>query len=295
MTQFEIIMRTDTPELPAEIGNFEEVKAAISAALTEYKTDAIITADTVKDAEKVRANLRKAKEQIEAYRKDAKSAYMDKFAVFEAQCKELSGLIVAPITAIDTAIKEYELAESEKKWNELLEYFASLNPPAWLSLPDIINPKWRNKTATIQKLKEEIDVALRDMQDDYASLRGLYGESPLWTAINQKFCESKSKSQALVYAAQIEREYSEEQKRAEELQKQREEAERHQSAQNSISEGIEPQAATLPDEPQNAAERTETPSNAMISGAFKVSGTREQIQALATFLKQTGIRFEIIR
>ena len=33
MTQFEIIMRTDTPELPAEIGNFEDVKAAICEAL----------------------------------------------------------------------------------------------------------------------------------------------------------------------------------------------------------------------------------------------------------------------
>lgn len=29
MAQFEIMMRTDTPELPAEISNFAEVKVAI--------------------------------------------------------------------------------------------------------------------------------------------------------------------------------------------------------------------------------------------------------------------------
>ena len=92
MTQFEIIMRTDTPELPAEIGNFDEVKAAISEALQQYNTDAVVDANSVKDAEKTRAHLRKVKDQIETYRKDAKSAYLAKFNTLETQCKELSGL-----------------------------------------------------------------------------------------------------------------------------------------------------------------------------------------------------------
>ena len=104
MTQFEIIMRTDTPELPAEIGNFAEVKAAISEALEQYSTEAIVTEETVKDAEKTRAHLRRVKDQVEQYRKDAKAAYLEKFNKLESQCKELSGMIDKPITAIDGKI-----------------------------------------------------------------------------------------------------------------------------------------------------------------------------------------------
>lgn len=47
MTQFEIIMRTDTPELPAEIGNFAEVKVAIEEALQQYGKDIAVNAETI--------------------------------------------------------------------------------------------------------------------------------------------------------------------------------------------------------------------------------------------------------
>lgn len=295
MTQFEIIMRNDTPELPAEIGNFGEVKAAISAALEQYDTDTAVNAETVKDAEKTRAHLRKVKDQIETYRKDAKSAYLERFGVLEAQCKELSGLIDAPITAIDGKIKEFEEAEAAKKAAELLKFFDGLRHPEWLKLEDVLNPKWRNKTMTIDKLKGEITATVCSLQDDYTELERIYGGSPLWTAIIERFISTKNKSQTLVYAAQLERQHSEEQKRAEEIQRQREDAERAQSAQNAISGEVTAQAQVVPEVQQNAAQSTPEASPSMISGMFRVIGTREQIKALAAFLKQTGIRFEVVK
>lgn len=296
MTQFEIIMRTDTPELPAEIGNFEEVKAAISEALAQYQTDAVVTDETVKDAEKTRAHLRRVKDQIETYRKDAKTAYMEKFCRLEAQCKELSGLIDAPITAIDGKIKAYEDAGNEKKWFELEAFFAQLGAPKWLNLADVISPKWKNKTATVAKLKQEISGSVCSIEDDFAEIENMYGASPLWTAISDKFTETKDKSKTLVYAAQIERQHSEEQKRADAIQKAREEAAVHaQSAQNAICGQEVPQSQVMPENTQNATESTHTQAERMICGAFRVEGTREQIKALAAFLKSNGIRYEVIR
>ena len=299
MTQFEIIMQTDKPELPAEIGNFEEVKAAISAALEQYDTDTAVTAETVKDAEKTRAHLRKVKEQIEVYRKDAKAAYLAKFETLEAQCKELSGLIEKPITAIDTKIKAFENYENEKKRTELTLFFASLNPPAWLRLEDVVNPKWKNKTATLDKLKGEITGGINGYTAEFSDLESMYGGSDLWTAISNRYFETKSKSQALVYAAQLERQRSEEQKRAEAIQKARAEraaaAARAQNAQQAISAQEAPHAATIPNEPENATQRTTASDTAMISGMFRVTGTREQIKALAAFLKGNGIRYEVIK
>lgn len=297
MTQFEIIMRTDTPELPAEIGNFEEVKAAIGEALQQYDTDVAVTEETVKDAEKTRAHLRRVKDQVETYRKDAKAAYLEKFGKLEAQCKELSGLIEQPITAIDTKIKEFENAESEKKYHELQVFFVGINPPAWVKIEDVLSAKWKNKTATLSKLRQEISEAVCKIEDDYVEIEKMYGASPLWTAISDKFKATKDKSSTLVYAAQIERQHSEEQKRAEEIQRQREaeEAARAESAQNAICEPEAPQAVTQPEIVQNVSPAAETASPQLIRGAFRVEGTKDQIRALAMFLKQNGIRYEVIK
>ena len=293
MNQFEIIMRTDTPELPAEIGNFEEVKSAITEALAQYSTDAVVDENTVKDAEKTRAHLRRVKDQVEQYRKDAKAAYLEKFNLLETQCKELSGMIEKPITAIDTKIKEFENAENEKKYSELETFFGSIGAPEWMNLADVLNPKWKNKTATISKLRQEISEAVCKIEDDFAEIEKMYAQSPLWTAISDKFKATKDKSSTLVYAAQIERQHSEEQKRAAEIQRQREEAEaaRAQAAQNAIREPEAPQAVTQPETVQTAAPAAER----LVSGSFRVTGTREQIKALAQFMKNTGIRYEVIK
>lgn len=297
MTQFEIIMRSDTPELPAEIGNFAEVKAAISEALAQYSTDAVVTEETVKDAEKTRAHLRRVKDQVEQYRKDAKAAYLEKFCKLEAQCKELSGMIEQPITAIDIKIKEFENAENEKKYKELETFFGSIGSPEWLRLDDVLNPKWKNKTATLSKLRQEISEAVCKIEDDFAEIEKMYGASPLWTAISDKFKETKDKSKTLVYAAQIERQQAEEQKRAEEIQRRREaeEAARAESAQNAICEPEAQQAVTQPGIVQNVSEAAKTASPQLIRGAFRVEGTKDQIRALAMFLKQNGIRYEVIK
>ena len=294
MTQFEIIMRTDTPELPAEIGNFEDVKAAICEALQQYDTDAVVDASSVKDAEKTRAHLRRVKEQVETYRKDAKAAYLEKFGKLEAQCKELSGLIEKPITAIDGKIKEYEEGENQKKYAAIEDYFGKLGAPGWISLADVLNPKWKNKTATLAKLRDEISEAVYKIEDDYEDLRKVYGESPLWTAISQRYIECKDKSQTLVYAAQLERQQAEEQKR-EAMRKQLEEQARAQTVQNAIYEQEVPQAVTQQETVQTAAPAQETQTERLVSGSFRVTGTREQIKALAQFMKDTGIRYEVIK
>lgn len=295
MTQFEIIMRTDTPELPAEIGNFEEVKAAIGEALQQYDTDTSVTEQTVKDAEKTRAHLRRVKEQVETYRKDAKSAYLAKFEKLESQCKELSGLIEQPITAIDGKIKEFEEVEQGKKWFELNLFFSSIKVPEWLTLDDVVNPKWKNKTMTLDKLKQEISTAVCTMQDEYTELQTLYGESPMWTAINQRFMQTKDKSQTLIYAAQIERQHAEEQKRAEAIRKAREEQERENNAKQAISDEEEQGAYTTPETTQNAGNDVSAQSEPMLAGTLRVECEKSKLIALVQYMKDNGIKYSVVK
>lgn len=295
MTQFEIIMRTDTTELPAEIGNFAEVKAAISEALQHYRTDVVVDADSVKEAEKTRAHLRKTKEKIETYRKDAKSAYLAKFEKLELQCKELSGLIEQPITAIDGKIKAFEASEAAEKWAELNCFFGSVKPPEWLTLDDVANPKWRNKGMTLDKLKQEISKAICTLQDEYTELQNLYEKSPLWTAISQRFMQTKDKSQTLIYAAQLERQHSEEQKRAEAVREDREEQERENKTKNAISDEEDSNAVTTPETAQIASDVAETCSNAMLRGTFTVECEKSKLIALVQFMKDNCIKYAVVK
>lgn len=295
MTQFEIIMRTDKPELPAEIGNFAEVKTAISEALTQYQTDVIITADSVKDAEKTRAHLRKVKEQIETYRKDAKAAYLSKFETLESQCKELSALIEQPITAIDGKIKDFENAENEKKHLELELFFASVKPPEWIELENVLNPKWKNKSMTLDKLKQEISTAICTMKDEYTELQNLYGESPLWTAINQRFMECKNKSQTLVYAAQLERQRSEEQKRTEAILKAREEQECDQAVKNAHTDEEAQVEVIAPETAQNAGNSASVASEPILHGKFEVECEKSKLIALVAYMKENGIKYAVVK
>ena len=204
-------------------------------------------------------------------------------------------MIEQPISAIDAKIKWYENAENEKKYRELEVFFASINPPAWLNLDDVLNPKWKNKTATLAKLRQEISESVCKIEDDFAEIEKMYGASPLWTAISDKFKETKDKSKTLVYAAQIERQHSEEQKRAEAIQKAREEQARVENAQNAICEPEEPQEVTQPEIVQNVAQANPAASERLIRGKFLVEGTKEQIKALAAFLKNNGIRYEVLK
>ena len=204
-------------------------------------------------------------------------------------------MIEQPITAIDTKIKEFENAENDKKYRELEVFFAQIGAPEWLRLDDVNNQKWKNKTATLSKLRQEISSAVCQAEDDFTELKNLYGASPLWTAISERFIASKNKSQTLIYAAQLERQHSEEQKRAEAIQKAREEQARAEAAQNALREPEAPQAVTQPEIVQNAAQANPAASERLISGTFRVTGTRDQIKALSAFLKNNSIRYEVIK
>lgn len=286
MTQFEIIMQTDKPELPARIENFNECKAAITAALAQYNTDICITEDTVKDAEKTRAHLRKVKSQIEDYRKDAKAQYLAKFTVLESQCKELSALIDEPITAIDAKIKAYENGGIDEKRKALEEYLMSIEHPAYITLERIINPKWKNKGATVEALKKELKDKVEQLANDYRTIVENFNSRPFWIAIDAKWQETLSLSQTLIYAAYLERKDGDEEKRAKAIQ----------AAQQARTAQEQAQVVNIPVNAQNAADgRTEQQNAHIISGAFRCSGTVEQIKGLAAYMKQNGICYEVIK
>ena len=287
----ELVLKSAEINLPQEIANLEALKAELAPKL-EYYNNLVVTADSIKAAKNDKANLNKLKTAIEDQRKAAKRQYLEPYNILEAQCKEVTALIDAPIEAIDKQLKVFDEIEKNEKFTELNSAFAAFEAPDWITINDVLNPKWENKTQKVDALKTEMKANIDKLLSDYAQLEKLYENFPHLLAILDKFKNEKDFSQTMVYAKKLEFEYNREQELKAQMLKAAQEA---QAAQNE-PEAAAPVNDVITPEPEQAAATVE-PEQApkIIIGRFEVAGTADQIKALGAFMKSNGIKFTIIK
>lgn len=288
----ELVLKSADINLPQEIANLKDLKAELAPKLDYYNT-LVVTADSIKEAKADKAALNKLRTAIEDQRKAAKKQYLAPYEILEAQCKEVTALIDAPIQAIDKQLKVFEELEKNDKYKELNKAFESLNAPDWVTISDVLNPKWGNKTEKIDGLISGMKTAIDKINAEYAQLEKLYENFPHLLAILDKYKSEKDFSQTMVYAKKLEYEYDREAKLKAELlaaAKEAQEAQETAAAENNVitPEPVQTAAPVEPEQPQ-----AEKPK--MIIGKFEVAGTAEQIRALAAFMKSNGIKFSIIK
>lgn len=271
----EFKITTDLSQIPATVEfNFEELKADLAPRLGIYK-NLLVTPDTIKEAKDDKAKLNKLRAAIEDKRKEIKKACMTPYEAFEVQCKEIVRMIDEPIKSIDEQIKTFEEQERKAKYERLEAYFMDCVADVDISIAfdRVLNPKWANKGMKEATLQQEICDRVIMIQKDFGELTRLYADSPHLTAVLGCYMQDYDKSAALAYAATLVQ----------------------QEAQRAAK-----QAHSAP-EPEEVQVYTETPQNAvsepqkLISGTFRVRGTKAQIIALRDFMKQNGIHFEIVK
>lgn len=276
----ELVTRTAPVELPQRIQNFDEIKSYLTDATVKYR-DLVITASEVKNAEKELADLRKLRDFIDTQRKEAKKQYTEQLKPLEDQYKELAGLVIAPINAIDSQVKEFREEEKQKKYNELKEYFELINDVPFLRFESVLNPKYGNKSVSMNTLKTELAFSVKKVADDYDEINALYKDAPYLVAVQKKFADTLEKDTALAYAAVLSRQY--------------EQQNRTSTPENTQNVPVSPSPQNnevIPPAPQNAAE---SGSELYITGRFEVTGTRKQIIALGEYMRSQGIRFTTIK
>lgn len=292
----ELIFKLVEINLPKEIENLEALKKELAPKLEQYK-NLVVTEDSIKEAKNDKANLNKLKKAISDQRISIKKQYMEPYMLLEAQCKELDSLIDEPIQLIDKQIKVFEEIEKNDKFTELSKAFNAIELPDWIDIGDVLNPKWENKTQKLETLKAEMKANSDKFLKEMAEIDKLYENFPHKIAIIDKYKQEKDFSQTMVYAKKLEFEYNREQElkakllkaAEEEKAKQAEDAQNAPETASAESDVITPPAepTTVPVEPEQAPK--------IITGKFEVSGTAEQIKALATFMKSNGIKFTIIK
>ena len=275
--EFKII--TDLSVLPQVIEtNGEELKAWLSEKLTQYNA-LVVTPETIKAAKDDKAKLSKLRTALEERRKEVKRQCMAPYEDFERKYKELLALIDEPIGKIDTQIKALDEQEQQEKYNRVKDYFgccmsSSLDVPIDVNFDRILNPKWKNKTIKADTLEKEIWDTLCRIKADVEELNSYYTGSPHYTAIMNTYVQGYDKACALAYAAAL-------------VQQE----ERRKAAQ--------PPAREPEPTPPPAYEPTPEPPvqepSALISGMFRVTGTKQQIIALRDFMRGNQITFEIVK
>lgn len=279
----EIVLRNSEVTIPQAIENIQYLRTELKNQL-EYYEGIVVTPDTIKNAKSDKATLNKLKTAIDDQRKDVKKQVLSLYEPFEAECKELLSMIDKPIEMIDKQLKVFEEQQKQKKLEELTKFFEKVSPPPFVKLEHILNPKWGNVTVKIDTLKQEIAAEVQRIVEDVSEIRRLYGDSPMYTPIMQRFEQTRDKGTALAYAAEIERK-----EKAEQERRARETAEMQTVQPDPIP--VRKSFAT----PENTVMHTTEQPEPIGQATFRVTGTRSQIRTLAAYMKENGIEYEVLK
>lgn len=276
---FEITTNLDTIRGQEISANFAAVDAWLTEELKPY-TSMAVTQDMIPTAKTYRANLRKVKDRIESYRKEAKSAALAPYNKFEADCKILTGKIDAAVENIDEQVKEFERQEAEAKIAEIKAvYDADENTEAkeYRTWESLLNPRWTNKGYKIEDAKEEVRAALFYTANDLESIRQMGGDNTAYLLDVYKSTNDLNVviRKSLEIQAAKERE---EQRKREEQQKQKSAVEAKEATAGVVIEP-EPIPEPLPfEEP-------------IYTVSFRVRCTRSQLIELGKYMKNQNIEY----
>ena len=169
--------------------NFEAVRDWLTEELAPYAS-MVVTEDSIAEAKKTRASIRKVGDSIDAQRKAIKKEWMRPYEEYEAKCKELTGIVNGAVSNIDGQIKAMENEVKEQKRQRLSDFFDehSYDVADFITFDDIFDSKWLNATFSemdaansimdqIESIKEGLDT-IRSMGSQYeAAMLSEYGKS----------------------------------------------------------------------------------------------------------------------
>lgn len=279
----ELTIRAAEVTIPQAIENFEQLKAELEPRMQKYAS-LVVSEDGITAAKKDKADLNKLKAAVEDQRKAVKKQCLDLQTTFEAQCKELIAMIDEPICAIDRQIKVFDEQRKQEKYGELEAYFCTINQLPFLKLEDVLDPKWANVTSKLEKLKADMTDRVKRVSEDLLEIKELFKESPMLTAIIEKFSETKDKGTTLAYAAVLEKREQqrlEHEERQTELERIKHEKEEARQADMLVEKTFNPRA--------EAITKTIDESEPLLGGCFVIRCTKSRLAALRQYMNDNGV------
>lgn len=171
--------------------NFEEIEANLKNVLADYK-GIVVTEDTIKNAKKDIAELRKKRTEIDNARKEVKKAWNEPYLEFEKKCKDLLSLVDEPILALTAQLDAFETKRIEEKEKHLHVLYEECigEYGDYLTYKDVYNPKWLNVSTTDKEVRYDVSERVVKVRSDLDVIRSLH--SPIEEELLKVYKETKN-------------------------------------------------------------------------------------------------------
>ena len=287
--QFEVI--TDLAVMnPQHIEtNFEAVDAYLTEAMEPY-TQLVVTEDSIGDAKKTLASLRKLKDGINAQKIAVKREWMKPYTEYEDKAKQLMSRVEAGISNIDGQVKDYDSRRKEQKMAELKEYFTfeaqERGVLDYLDWEDVKKPKWANASVSTDAAQSEIFGVIDNCAIDLSFIRGK--NSPFEAPMLEEYRRTLNLRDALAVETRLKAvQEAEERKKAEAVAETFKEQENESDGSTASFEPVyEPQQTFI-----RRSDEEEPPKPKLYTVDFRVVMTMQQAHALRAFFVDQGIQY----
>lgn len=272
--------------------NFEAVDAYLTEAMAPY-TQLVVTEDSIGDAKKTLAQLRKLKDGINAQKIAVKREWMKPYTEYEDKAKQLMSRVEAGISNIDGQVKDYDARRKEQKLQNLKDYFdqeaSRYRVEEYLDWNLIRNPKWANASFSVEDAENEISGIITDTAKDIDYITGM--GSPFEAAMLEEYRKCRDLRSVLALELRLKaRQEAEERKKAERLAETFQEAQDESGGDVADEEPVPMQTAQF----IRPIEEDEPPKPKLYDLAFAVKVTMQQAHALKAFFAEQGIEYHKI-
>ena len=279
--EIKVLSPTQAQPLPPVQWNYAEVKQWVEDGLKSYD-GRIYTEDTIAEAKKDRAALNKLADAVADKRKEMKALYLQPYAQFEGEAKEIEGMIKAVSSKIDAQVKAYDDYRKQEKLEKIkAECYAPMigNLAALVPYERLHDPKWLNVTCSAGTIAAELSKKIENIFAGLSAIDHLDLAPDMAEQVKGVFLRNFDLATAIAEKDRIVAERAA-LKRYEEAQ------------QAAVAEETQPH--------QTAPVQTETPTapqeqpatDEIITVAFRIRVTREQLDGLGAYMKAHNIKPE---
>lgn len=244
--------------------------------------------DNIEQAKKDKASLNKAAKALNAKRIEIEKEFMKPFGEFKEVVTETVKLIGDCSAKIDVVVKQNEQQYKDKKQADIQTYFDGMNVNL-IGFNRVFRPEWLNKSASMKSVCADIDAIFAKVENELATLQGFEED---FDVLRTYYMDTLDMTSTIQYANRL-KEQRERAKVAEEARKiaETEQAKAHPTNLfDRANQRVNAQPAFM----EQAKEQPASVQPELLTRAFRVTTTRENIIALGDFMNERGIEFDKI-
>lgn len=277
-TDLELVVSEKT--LGSLTTNAKQIRNIVMANLPKYDISNY-TDDNIDQAKKDKAALNKAAKVLNAKRLEIEKEFMKPFGEFKEVITETVKLIGDCSAKIDVVVKQNEQQYKDKKLADIRTYFDGLNANL-VDFNKVYRPEWLNKSASMKSVCADIDAIFSKVENELSTLQG-FGED--FDVLRTYYMDTLNINNTIQYANRL----KEQRERAKAAQVARIKAQ--EEARQQEKQGMRPQNM---DSISEDTQEIQPIQMELLTRAFRVTTTRENIIALGNFMNEHGIDFEKI-